>query len=208
MVEWFEGLETARQVFFSIAVIISALFLWQFISALIGLGGGEGVDMDAHADVGADVSADAGADHVDMHDADAATLGVFKLLSLRSIIAFLLLFSWAGFLYLGNDDVPVYKAMVYSALWGVAAMVLVSILFYQLSKLQESGNLNFSSCIGSTATVYITIPAGGRGKVRATIGGRVEFASAVTSEGTDIPAGAVVKIVGVIGGNTFEVERA
>lgn len=205
MLDWFKELETVRQIFFSIAVVISALFTWQFLSALIGLGGGDGLDMDT--DAGMD-GVDGGPDHIDIHDADAATLGVFKLLSLRSIIAFMLLFSWAGFLYLGNDSVPVYKAMVYSTLWGIAAMVVVSILFYQLSRLQESGNMNYHACVGDTATVYITIPAGGRGRVRATIGGRVMFASAVSSELTDLQSGTVVKIVKVIGGNTFEVERA
>ena len=43
MMEWWRGLETVTQWFYGAATFFSAIFLWQFITSLIGLGGAEDV---------------------------------------------------------------------------------------------------------------------------------------------------------------------
>ena len=82
-----------------------------------------------------DVDADVELDHDGTYDqfedgaeADAVeSIVSFKLLSIRSVIAFFTLFTWGGALYL-NSGLGLTRALVYSLLWGAGAMVLVALL--------------------------------------------------------------------------------
>ena len=81
MEAWWEGLTLFNKGFAVAAVFFSVLFAWQFLGALLGLHG------DSHGDAG----------HADQHDSDGVS---FTLISVRSVLAFGTLFSWAGTLYL------------------------------------------------------------------------------------------------------------
>ncbi len=104
MEAWWTNLTALNQTFFAIAIFFSSLFFWQLLAAPVGLGGGGGADSgDAALD-------DAGPEIDDgIQDASAAA---FKLLSVRSIIAFGMLFGWAGALYL-QSGTEVESALLY-----------------------------------------------------------------------------------------------
>jgi len=190
------------------AVFCTVLFLWQIVSMMIGF------DVDGHTDVGHD-----GIDHVDVgassdgspvHHVDGTThhdLGgqiAFSLVSVRSVIAFATLFTWAGTLYLMSGT-SAFLAVVYSLAWGGFAMCAVSYLIYKLVKLQEIGNVSLWSSIGEEGSVYMNIPAGGVGKVRVLVGGVLSFVNARTPGEVLLTAGTKVRVSRVLDDNTIEV---
>lgn len=109
---WWAGLNALTQGFFIAAAFFSVFFLWQLIMAIAGLGGGD-MDMDSGPNW----------EHQSPVDAHNSLLA-FKLLSVRSILAFATLFTWAGALYL-MQGAGVGRALFLALLWGVAAMALV-----------------------------------------------------------------------------------
>ncbi len=191
---WWSSLQPLNQWFYAASAFFSVFFLWQLMSAVVGLSGG--------ADIGSD--AEPSWDHQTPHDADDSVL-VFKLLSVRSVIAFFTLFSWAGALYM-NLHLPVARALLYALLWGLAAMVLVSFVFHLLRRMTVSGNLRISACIGQTATVYLDIPAAGEGEVRLLCSGVMTHFRARMAGGAAAKAGTPVRVVRVLGTNSLEVE--
>ena len=194
--QWWSGLQSLNQWFYAFAAFFSVFFVWQLISALIGLGGG--TDLDTHAEPTWD--------HATPHDAHD-TLMAFKLLSIRSILAFFTLFTWAGALYM-NMHCPVTRSIFYALLWGVAAMLLVSMLMNAMSRLTETGTIRMDTCVGADGTVYLDIPAGGVGEVRVLVSGTVRLVKARGAGGAGIKAGGPVRVIRMLGPDTIEVEPA
>jgi membrane protein implicated in regulation of membrane protease activity len=197
MEAWWEGLTLLNKGFAVAAVFFSVLFVWQFLGALLGLhgdsGGGVGHDVGVH-------------DHGVYHDADHDNDGVgFTLISVRSVLAFGTLFSWAGTLYL-MSGVGMVLAIIYSFAWGVAAMFIVSYIVFKLVQLQETGTASVWSAIGEEGVVYMNLPPGGVGKVRVMVSGVISYVNARSRGGESLTAGTKVRVVGIIDNNTIEVE--
>jgi membrane protein implicated in regulation of membrane protease activity len=195
--QWWSELTILNQWFFVAAAFFSVFFLWQLVSAMLGIGGGGG-DVDTHVDMEGPHHAPETADA-----ADAA----FKMISVRSIVAFFTLFTWAGALYLREGATPT-SALTRAVLWGVAAMVLVSLLVYGLRRLTQSGNVRLDLCVGTDGTVYLDIPAGGEGEVRVLCGGAMTHLKARAAGGSAMKAGQSVRIARILGSNVVEVEPA
>ena len=198
MTEWWNGLETLTQVFYGGAAFFSLLFLWQFISALIGLAG-DGVDMDFDADMDAD-----GLDLGDVEDVGGA-MSSFQVLSLRAILAFLMLFCWAAAMYRDND-IQLSLALVYAAGWGLAGWALVTIMVHYIRKLAETGNARIASCVGTAGTVYLNIPAGGMGEIRVLVSGAVTRVRARGKDGAALASGTPIRVTRTIDPTTVEVD--
>lgn len=196
MIAWWSDLSGPNQTFYLLAGFFSAIFLWQFISSLIGLAGGE-MDVDVDLDVD-DIEAGS------MGDA-AETVAAFKFLSIRAVLAFCMLFCWAMAMYL-NVGKPLERAMLYAAGWGIAGWVAVSVLVNWMRKLAETGTARLSSAVGTTGSVYLDISAGGTGEVRVTVGGAVTMVKARTAGDGEIPAGTPIRVVRKLDNTTVEVE--
>jgi len=207
-----------EMMYWGVAAFFSVLFLWQLIATLLGgIGGTEHIEAggtDVHADMGA-ADHDVGGHEVAGHDVaghaghEAGTavesVATFKLLSVRSITAFGLLFGWAGVLYL-RTGTGQNTTLLYSVLWGVVGMLIVSAIFYFLMRMTETGTRRLATALGQPATVYMDIPAGGAGQVRVMISGAVSFVSARVAGGEALKAGAPVIVNRIIGPNMVEVE--
>lgn len=192
---WWANLEPLNRAFFMAAGVFSVFFLWQLVMAVIGLSAGD-ADVDASTDVGG------------AHDspADAAdTVAAFKLVSVRSIIAFFTLFSWATALYMSQGETLV-RAMLYGIGWGVAAMLIVALLLHMLLRLTASGNIDVYSTLNANAMVYLDIPQTGDGEIRLLCNGVMTHLRARNVRGAPIKAGTTVKIVKITGPNSVEVE--
>jgi hypothetical protein len=198
MEAWWQGLTLLNKGFAVAALFFSVLFVWQFLGALLGLHG------DSHGDAGHAIGMHHHDfdHHADQHDRDG--LG-FTLISVRSVLAFGTLFSWAGTLYL-MSGAGVVLALIYSFAWGVAAMFIVSYLVFKLVQLQETGTATVWSAIGEEGVVYLNLPAGGVGKVRVMVSGVISYVNARSRGGESLTAGIKVRVVGVIDDNTIEVE--
>jgi hypothetical protein len=198
MEAWWEGVTYLNKAFAISALAFSAAFLVQIVMMLLGMETG------SHADMG-------GADFHDLHDVhgaegDHSAAGVtFTFVSVRSLMAFGMLFSWAGTLYLAGGTHAIL-AILYSLLWGLAGMFAVSVLLYYLLRMQETGNLDIWNAIGETGTVYMNIPAEGAGKVRVKVDKTLCFVNAQSKTGKPLVAGTAVKVVGVLDARTVEIE--
>lgn len=192
---WWSALAPLNQWFFIAAAFFSVFLIWQLIVSIGGLGGGE-VVLDSHAD--------AAWEHQSPDDAQQTVLA-FKLFSVRSILAFFTLFTWAGGLYMSRG-VALLPALLYSMLWGVVAMVVVSAMLYMLRHLADTGTMKIDTSVGQTGTVYLDIPAGGDGEVRVMCSGVMTHLKARTADGAGIKAGATVRILKTTGPNSVEVQ--
>ncbi|MHB1296071.1 MAG: NfeD family protein [Anaerolineae bacterium] len=231
MLAWWGRLSVLNQAFFVSAVFFSVLFLWQLFSSLTALGDGAGHDLGGHDFGGHELGGhDAGAGHAGhfgpvehaagdhmaasahdaaTHDADHAHndgLSTFRLLSIRSILAFGTLFSWAGALYLRNTLFP-GLAVLRATLWGLAGMVTVALFFWILPRLTEEGTANLDTAIGELGQVYLTIPEDGTGQVRVLVSGVMSFVRARSRNGVELPAGTSVRVIRRLDAGTLEVDE-
>ncbi|HET6429759.1 MAG TPA: hypothetical protein VFJ30_15185 [Phycisphaerae bacterium] len=217
---WWAELSGLIKGFYSAAFFFTALFAWQLIGALIGMVGSHDFDVDSGAaDAGGDVDVGHGVDvghdfHVDHPELDhagavhgAESVAAFKLLSIRSILAFFMLFTWAGALYM-DQGVRVPLAMVYAMLWGSGSMLMVAGLFYLFRRLTETGSPRIATCLGTRGTVYLDIPRDGTGEVRVTVSGVLTHLKARGMGGQAMTAGTPIRVKRVLGPNTVEVMEA
>ena len=164
----------------------------------MGAGGGGHADL---GDTGPEVD-DMGHDAGDHHDGSA----VFKLLSIRAVIAFGMLFGWAGALYLQSGE-GLTDALLYGVFWGAAGMVLVAYFFHTIQRLSETGNPKLETCIGTEGEVYLDIPENGTGQVRVMESGAVSYVSARGRDGAAIPSRTPVLVLRTVDSTTVEVDR-
>ena len=205
MLAWWDGLVSLNQGFYVLAVFFSTVFVWQFISSLSAIGAeteaGDG-DVEAGGD-GPDVQAGDGAD--DLLE-DSSGLATFRLLSVRSILAFGTLFSWAGALYL-QQDIGTAGALIRALLWGLSGMVVVGLFFWVLPRLSEEATSDLDTASGRSGPVYMNIPADGVGQVKVIVSGRLRFVRARSRNGRPLQAGTMVRIVRKLDAMTLEVEE-
>ncbi len=206
MSDWWQNLTTLNQVFYAIAGFFSLLFIWQFIAAMFGMGDHGSADVQAtDIDTGAGFTADQVEGQMAEHAADS--VASFKILSVRAILAFCTMFSWAGSLYLNSGIAPL-TAVTYALCWGVAGFIVTVLLVNWLRSLQEIGTGRLSSCVGGLGSVYLNIPAGGVGEVRVAVSGVVSHVRAMGAGGGTIPAGTSIKVLKLVDPTTIEVEPA
>jgi len=207
MESWWEGISGLNKVFVIAALAFTIVFLWQIIVMILG------IDGDAHGDsVGGD-SDHAAADTTDIHGtaqaghahAPGGEAVTFTFLSIRSLLGFGTLFSWAGTLYLASGTPPIW-AVIYSLVWGFIAMFAVAYTLQWIVRQQERGNASIWTALGEEGSVYITIPEDGAGKVRVKVSGAISFVSARSHQGNKLSAGTKIRVVGVLNENTLEVE--
>jgi len=164
-----------------------------------------GMDAGGH-DVGQDVGHDVGQDvgHEVGHS-DAYQASYLKVLSFKTLVAFFTFFGLGG-LASRKSGLEPGPTMLIALGAGLAALYVVAYLMSMLFRLQSRGNINLANAVGQTGKVYLRIPEknSGTGKVNVMVQGRLVECKARTT-GTEIPTGAEVKVVGVVGSNTLDV---
>ncbi len=136
-------------VYWGFAIGGSAIFAITAIAALFGMGGAESGDVDVDMD-----------GEIDIIHPDSGIFD-FKLISFRSILAFIAMFGWGGVVF-GEYG---WKGFGIAIACGLVTMVITAYLIMSILKLQQSGTRANASLVGQKGTVYLAIPAGGRGKV-------------------------------------------
>lgn len=136
-------------VYWGFAIGGSAIFAITAIAALFGMGGAESGDVDVDMD-----------GEIDIVHPDSGIFD-FKLISFRSILAFIAMFGWGGVVF-GEYG---WKGFGIAIACGLVTMVITAYLIMSILKLQQSGTRANASLVGQKGTVYLAIPAGGRGKV-------------------------------------------
>ena len=166
-------------VYWGFAIGGSVIFAITAIAALFGMGGAESADVDVDMD-----------GEIDIVHPDSGIFD-FKLISFRSILAFLAMFGWGGVVF-GEHG---WKGFGIAIGCGLVTMVIVAYLIMSILKLQQSGTRANASLVGQKGTVYLAIPAGGRGKVILNLGDSTReitaFSDVALDKGTPVVATAL-----------------
>lgn len=179
--------------FFIICAIAGGtLFIGQFLLSLFGLGEHSHDVCIVH-------------DHGDVH-ADSSWL--FSLFSLRALIAALTVFGLAGLAAQAGEFRPMTELVV-ACCAGAAALFGAGLLLHTINKMDTEGTLDLHNAIGSSGTVYLTVPAGktGAGKVTLVVQNRSVECRAISAEG-ELPTGSRVVVLRLVSPNTVEVGPA
>ncbi len=179
----FNGLE----IFFLICAVIGGFFvLLKLVMQFVG------GDTDGSADAGIDVDTDFATDahHVD------SDLG-FRALSLHGFSAFFMMFGLVGLALYRQSEMGVIVSIGGAVAAGMASVWVIGKLFQAAARLQSSGTLNTADAVGSTGTVYLTIPEGGTGRVSINFRNHLREFDASEKNGAAVPTGAPVRVVEV-----------
>jgi hypothetical protein len=136
-------MEMLDTIFWGCAVIGGTVLVIQTFLNLLGLAG-DGFETDVADGVG----------DVDPDVSHGALKDIFflKMLSLRTLVAFLTFFGLAG-LWAGKQGYGEGAVLLIATGAGVAAFLLVGYLMESMMDLEEKGNLDLTNAIGSTGSV-------------------------------------------------------
>lgn len=200
MEQWWLALSGLQRFFYFIAIPSTVLLAIQFVMTIFGLNSDSDTDMDFDTDTDMDFDTDV--------DDSSVSAGDFRFITFRGIIAFLTIFGWVGEI-LADTSLHIVIILFLSTISGLFAMFFVALLFYLISKLQSSGNINYKNALGCLAEVYIPIPKKhtGVGKVQLTIQERLVEADAITHTNTTFNTGDIVRIIDIFNGTTLVVDK-
>ena len=188
METWWHSLEIMQKILWCISGTSTLIFVIQAVLTFIGMDSDGGLDMDADSD-------GIGGEHP------------FQLFTFRNLINFLLGFSWSGLVFYHSAGNLLLLALI-STLFGCFLVAVVMWMFFQLSKMVQSGNIAIEDTIGLNASTYLVI-AGHReraGKVQLSVRGAVREYDAVT-DGDTLKTGELVVVEKVLDGNILLVKK-
>lgn len=205
-------------VFLFCALVGGTIMLCQFALTLLGLGGHDLVEaghggLDLAHDAGPDVAHDVSADDSAAGDAQGddgahqhSSTWLFGVITFRTMVAAITFFGLAGMAANSADVSPINQVLVGLA-FGIGAMYAVHWLMSLMYRLGEDNTVRINRAVGREGTVYLPIPADktGHGKIQLCLQGRMTEYEAVTEEPDNLPTGARVVVVGVVGGHVLRV---
>ena len=196
MTKWWNDLHAFQQVMFVVGCAATLFMIVQIILLAIGSG-----DNDATFDSDTDVS-----DVDNINDGGTGfTIFGLRILSVRSVIAFLAVGSWLAFALF----YPIgFWSLIPGTVAGVPAAFGFAVFIKATEKLQGSGNLKIENTVGKVAEVYLTVPPlrSGNGKINVYVQERYVELEAVTDSAEPIKTGAKVKVVDTCGEGAVVVE--
>ena len=204
LVEWWNSLDLALQIFYCIAIPATLVLLIQTFLMFIGIGDGD-ADFDA-PDV--DFNSDGIPDDIDMDIDDVTGFEGLHIFTIRGIIAFFVIFGWVG-VVMESANINLIITLVVAMICGFAMMVLIAYLFKMVMRLKSDGNTDNRNALGSAGKVYLTIPPArsGEGKINIMLQGTYVERNAVTDEDESIPTGCEIIVVGTSGQTSLVVKR-
>lgn len=185
--------------FLTCALVGGVLLIAQLV------GGALGAEHDTAMHDGAVGSAHDGA-LAHLHQTAHETSGGLQLLSVRTLTAAVAFFGIGG---LGAISLGAATPLVIiaAALLGAMGMFGVAVTMRAMLGLQRDATLDIQNALGKIGAVYVPVPGalGGVGKVTLAVQGRTVEFQAVTLEGSVLPTGAPVVVVGIRDDDTLEV---
>ncbi len=214
IIEWWNSLGLASQIFYCIAVPSTLVLLIQTILMFIGIGedadGVDGPELEVDgSELDVDVADDlpeVGENAVD--DFDPNGLDGLRVFTVRGIIAFLVVFGWVGIVMDAAGIIP-WITIPVATVCGFIMMFLLAFMFRAVMKLRNDGNTDNRNAIGTSGKVHLTVPPArtGEGKIHIMLQGAYVERDAVTDEETPIPTGSEIVVVRVSGDTTLVVRR-
>jgi hypothetical protein len=178
-------------VYFLCAVFGGTLLILQLILMVFGIGSADA------SDVG---GADSG---IDGHP---QTMDIFKILSLRTVVAGLTFFGLGGLAGL-TGGASKLVSVVLAIISGFIAMYTVYYMYLKVASLKYDGSISDKTLVGALGNVYIRIPAAesGIGKVLVSQQNRTMEYEAITT-GNEIKTGTPIVVIRIVSPTTVEVK--
>lgn len=191
MTEWWTALDGFDKMLWAITLVSTLIFIFQTIATFTGMDSDGGVDADFSGDMETH------------HGGDTP----FQLFTFRNFVNFFLGFGWTVLSLedsIGNRAITLLIGVLVGALLVAAVMYM----FFAISKLSQSGNMELKNAIDKTAQVYLTVPANksGAGKVHVQIQGSLHELDAMT-EGDALPTGSMAKVKEILTDKIVLVEK-
>jgi len=186
LMELWEGLGLLNKIYWIIAIPATLIFAIQIILSLLGA--------DADSDTDIDFDADGFGGHI---------------FSLKTIVSFLMMFSWSGIIAQSFGVTQMASLIVLSFIAGIVTMLTVAFVFFSLTKLSYSGTMNAENAIGHTGTVVLTIPEKmkGKGQIQIKIQESLRTLDAMTEDLENIKSNTNVEVVDVMENDVLLVKR-
>jgi membrane protein implicated in regulation of membrane protease activity len=187
---WWEALTLIQKIFWVIAGPSTLLLIIQLILTFVG---GEIDDIDIDSDID--------------FETDHGGIG-YQFLTFKNVLGFFTMFGWIGLACL-DFGFGIFISVVVAFIAGLIMMALMAFLFYQMSKLQQSGSMRIESAIDQTGEVYLTIPKNrdGVGKINITLNGTLREMDAVTDDPEPLKNGSIVQVLDIVSGNLLLVTK-
>ncbi|MUU78497.1 hypothetical protein [Winogradskyella endarachnes] len=181
MADWFSNLELLSKIYWLTAIIGSLVFTVVMIMAFTG---GDADDIDADIEAG------------------------FQFISFKNLVGFFTIFGWSGIACI-DAGLSTPLTIIVSTICGLLMMVIMATLFYFISKLTDSGTLNYKNAIDAVGEVYLTIGAdrSKMGKVSVSVQGTMRELDALTDALTPLKTGTIIKVVDVTSNGILIVDQ-
>lgn len=176
MIEFFETLNGPVKIFWYMAIPSSIIFLIMTVLTFIGMDSTDGLEADFEGDT-------------------ESSGGAFQLFTLRNLISFLTVFSWTGIVCLKNE-MSLTISITLGLILGFLMVVILSSMFYFISRLQVDYSPDIKNTIGKQAIVYLRIPKNGIGQISVSFGGTSRIVKATAKE-NDCPTGSRVVVTSI-----------
>ena len=179
------------KLYWAVAILSSLAFVVIFGMSLLGS------DTDSDTDAESDIDGDAG-DH---------DFGSY-VLSLKSMVGFLVSASWVGIVTI-NNSLPVWITLLSSIAAGVIMTIIIVSLMTFFARMQYSGTLNIADTVGAEGEVYLSIPPSksGKGKVQIKVQSAIREFDAVTEADTTLKQYDKIVVKSVGKNNVLLVEK-
>lgn len=214
LIEFWNSLNLASQIFYCIAIPSTLVLLIQTISMFLGLD--DGIDGEVEIDspdgfdgeMDVDIDGDGIDDAIDTNVEDIDGIDSLHIFTMRGIIAFFVIFGWVG-VVMQSSGINLPLTLIVSTVCGFAMMLLIAYLFKSVMKLKSNGATDNRNALGSAGKVYLTIPPSrsGEGKVNIMLQGAYVERNAVTDETEAIPTGCEIIVIGTSGQTSLVVKR-
>ena len=181
MGDWFSSLEFLTKIYWLVAIICSIIFTVVMIMAFVG---GDADDIDADVEAG------------------------FQFISFKNLIGFFTIFGWSGIACI-DAGLSTPLTIIISVISGLLMMVIMATLFFFISKLTDSGTLNYKNALGAIGEVYLTVGADRSkiGKVTIRVQGSMRELDALTDSLSELKTGTIIKVVDVTSNGILIVDR-
>ncbi len=208
LMDWWNSLSVAAQIFSCIAIPSTLVLLLQTLMMFFGFGEGEDGVGDGMPDDLPDGGDGVFGEDLVSDPTDAPGLDGLRIFTFRGIIAFLVVFGWVG-VVMDAATCPLYATIPVATVCGLAIMLVLAFVFRAVMRLRNDGNTDNRNAIGVSGKVHLTVPPArsGEGKVHIMLQGAYVERGAVTDEAEAIPTGAEVVVIGVSGQTDLVVKR-
>lgn len=181
MVEWFSNLEFLSQMYWLVAIIGSLIFTVVMIMAFAG---GDADEIDTDIEAG------------------------FQFISFKNLVGFFTIFGWSGIACI-DAGFSTSMTIIISVICGLLMMVIMATLFFFISKLSDSGTLNYKNALDAIGEVYLTIGAdrSKMGKVSISVQGSLRELDALTDSLTELKTGTIIKVLDVTSNGILIVDQ-